>query len=68
MKFKLFALFLALRRFTGEFGTDYMTTSKLGTRIVVERRYSVRERTSSIKVNIGNISYRMKIKMKCCEG
>ena len=52
MKFKLFALFLALRRFTGEFGTDYMTTSKLGTRIVVERRYSVRERTSSVKVNI----------------
>ena len=42
----------SLRRFIGEFGTHYATTSKLGTRIVVERRFSVRERTSSVKVRI----------------
>ena len=37
------------RRFVGEYGTHYATTSILGTRMVVERRYSVRERNKAGK-------------------
>ena len=46
---------LLTRRFVGEFGTHYATTSKLGTRIVVERRYSIKERSRAQKVDNGQI-------------
>ena len=38
------------KRFVGEFGTHYATTSKLGTRLVMERRYTKAERTKVDKV------------------
>ena len=38
------------RRFISEFGTHYATTSKIGTKITIERRYSARERAQADKV------------------
>ena len=35
------------RRFVNEFGTHYASTSEMGTKLSVERRYSAKERNSA---------------------
>ena len=45
---------IEFKRFINEFGTHYATTSKLGTRMTMERRYTARERTSTDKNDVAD--------------
>ena len=41
-------------RFVNEFGTHYASTSEMGTKITIERRYTSKERSKSDKNDLKN--------------
>lgn len=45
---------LEFKRFVNEFGTHYASTSEMGTKISIERRYSQRERSQADKNDLKN--------------